>query len=161
MELRLPADVLDGMFTGRVNAMQAAIDGQARPSRGDTVKAMTLQQLQDDLGRCYRAAREERRRPRRSGRRSGSGGALPRRGGGRGRRPARASSSQVVNELYAQQLITATGGNVSVRVPGRDEIWITPSQLFKGDLRPELLVRIDLDGRPARRRRRARRRASA
>ena len=54
---------------------------------------------------------------------------------------------QTVNELYTTRLITATGGNVSARIPGADHILITPSQLFKGDLHPDVLVRIDMAGR--------------
>ena len=141
--LRLPAEVFDGMFTGRVNAMQAALDGKLSFT-GDTGKAMALQQLQGELGRCYRAAREELGDPGDLA----AAAAPPAAQGAVATDDPRVLLIQVVNELYAQQLITATGGNVSVRVPGRDELWITPSQLFKGDLRPELMVRIDLEGRP-------------
>jgi autoinducer 2 (AI-2) kinase len=145
VQLRLRAEILDGMFTGRANPMQAAMEGKLSFT-GDTAKAMTLQHLQRDLARLYRAAREAVGDP-------GDLASLP--------EPGRAAAAPApsgddvreeivatVRELYAQELITATGGNVSARIPGRDELWITPSQLFKGDLRPEILVRIDLEGRP-------------
>ncbi|HME73107.1 MAG TPA: NAD(P)-dependent oxidoreductase [Myxococcota bacterium] len=146
VQLRLKADVLDGMFTGRVNPMEKAMSGELSFT-GDAAKAMTLQHLQADLRRLYRAAREAVGDP-------GDLAAV-----GRAAVPAaekavcpadkeREELVAIVRELYAQELITATGGNVSVRIPGTDELWITPSQLFKGDLRPEILVRIDLEGQP-------------
>ena len=57
VQLRLKADVLDGMFTGRVNPMEKAMSGELSFT-GDAAKAMTLQHLQADLRRLYRAARE-------------------------------------------------------------------------------------------------------
>lgn len=144
VDLKLAADVLDGMFTGRVNPMQAAMNGRLSFT-GDAAKAMTLQQIQPALSRHYRAARDQ----------VGDPGDLAALGAPSGAAPALAGGSdairdelvQTVRELYAQELITATGGNVSARIPGTDEIWITPSQLFKGDLRPEILVRVSLDGK--------------
>jgi sugar (pentulose or hexulose) kinase/phosphoglycerate dehydrogenase-like enzyme/ribulose-5-phosphate 4-epimerase/fuculose-1-phosphate aldolase/putative sterol carrier protein len=149
VELKLPADVFDGMLTGRVNPMQAATSGRLS-FRGDTIKAMTLQQIQADLSRLYGEARNEvgdlgdlaALAPSTAAPRAAAF-APPAAG------DVRTELVEVVNELYVAQLITATGGNVSARIPGRpDEIWITPSQLFKGHLRPESLVRIDLDGQP-------------
>lgn len=142
VQLRLSADVFDGMFTNRLNPMQAAMEGRISFS-GDTAKAMSLQEFQGDLSNLYQQARE----------RIGDPGDLTALSTGPSGAPPpvthgdpRVELVQVVGELYAQQLITATGGNVSVRIPGSEQLWITPSQLFKGDLAPEVLVRIDLDG---------------
>jgi len=147
VKLKMRAEVLDGMFTGRINGMQAATSGRLSFS-GDTVKAMTLQQVQSDLSRLYKAAREAVGDP-------GDLASIPEPGKAAAAAPrvqavgpgdVRDELVEIVNELYAAQLITATGGNVSVRIPGTNEIWITPSQFFKGHLRPEMLVRLDLDG---------------
>ena len=48
--------------------------------------------------------------------------------------------------LYERQMITALGGNISGRIPGSNEFWITPSQVFKGALKPDDLVKLNLEG---------------
>jgi len=156
VELRMHAEILDGMFTGRVNPTQAAMGGRLSFS-GDTAKAMTLQNMQADLARLYNEARDEAGDP-------GDLASIPDATAAKPAASARPTIAapttaqlgsagdirdtllQTVHELYTTELITATGGNVSVRIPGTDELWITSSQMFKGDLRPEILVRLDLDG---------------
>jgi ribulose-5-phosphate 4-epimerase/fuculose-1-phosphate aldolase len=54
---------------------------------------------------------------------------------------------EIVDELYDAGLITPKGGNVSVRMPDSDEVWITPSQLYKGGLTEERLIRVNLKGK--------------
>ena len=53
---------------------------------------------------------------------------------------------RVIRVLYKREMITALGGNVSARMPGENEFWITPSQVFKGALKVEDLVKVDLEG---------------
>ncbi|MCL4560338.1 MAG: class II aldolase/adducin family protein [Chloroflexi bacterium] len=55
---------------------------------------------------------------------------------------------ETTTELYRAGLVTATGGNLSVRSVERENaIWITPSQIFKGALKPEQMTLIDMDGK--------------
>jgi autoinducer 2 (AI-2) kinase len=133
---------------------------------GDTIKAMSLQRIQKDFNRIYIEARAE----------VGDLDAVFERavdeGPGQSHTPpmgpvtAAAASGEVastariivgdirdevvrtVEEMYAHGLITSTGGNVSVRIPGKDEVWITPNSFFKGALRADMLVRVDLEGNP-------------
>jgi sugar (pentulose or hexulose) kinase/phosphoglycerate dehydrogenase-like enzyme/ribulose-5-phosphate 4-epimerase/fuculose-1-phosphate aldolase len=149
VQLRMRAALLDGMFTGTANPMEAAMEG-GLSFTGDAAKAMTLQHMQADLERLYTEARAAVGDP-------GDLDALPDpAAGGVASAPApspgandpRSAIVAIVEELYEGRVVTGTGGNVSTRVPGAEEIWITPSRLFKGDLSPEVMVRTDLGGRP-------------
>lgn len=57
LRLRARADVLDGMLTGRIPAMRAAMSGQIR-FEGETRLAMSLQTVQERLGQIYREVRQ-------------------------------------------------------------------------------------------------------
>jgi autoinducer 2 (AI-2) kinase len=155
VQLKMRADLLDGMFTGRLNPMQAAMNGELSFS-GDTAKAMTLTQIQSDMERVYQAVIAEIGEPGdlASVAQPGTAAEQPAVAPAAAPAPSAVPASdvrhqliEVVNELYAAQLITATGGNVSARSETPGEVWITPGQLFKGDLRIEILVRIGMDGR--------------
>ncbi len=53
---------------------------------------------------------------------------------------------QITNDLFSMGLLTATGGNISSLANEEGTLWITPSQMYKGGLKEEDLVRIRHDG---------------
>lgn len=52
---------------------------------------------------------------------------------------------KTIRRLFNRRLISCLGGNVSARLPGHSEFWVTPSGLFKGGLKPRDLVKVNLD----------------
>ncbi|MEM4513633.1 MAG: class II aldolase/adducin family protein [Ignisphaera sp.] len=52
----------------------------------------------------------------------------------------------VMRNLYRRNLISALSGNLSVRLPGSNYVWITPTGLHKAELKVDDLVKINLDG---------------
>ena len=57
--------------------------------------------------------------------------------------------TEIVEELYREKLITATGGNVSLRLPDGQGFLITPSMMHKGALKPESMVLMGPEGNAA------------
>ncbi len=170
VKLKMSADVLDGMFTGRINATKAATSGKLSFS-GDTGKAMAFIRIQGNMNRLYTESRKkigdpgdltkisEATVPVLTTIGTPTGGDLIPNQGQDQAAPLQApvivkmgdirdQILMVTNELYTKGLITPTGGNISARCDDNpNEVWITPSAIFKGDLRPDMLVRIDLDGK--------------
>jgi autoinducer 2 (AI-2) kinase len=168
VKLKAKAETLDAILTGRLNGNKAAMTGKLSFS-GDVRLAMGMQRIQGDMVRLYSAAREEAGGIDFSAVGVAASAAtaatvaataaapetlstvtaavMP---AGRSAGPAavtlRDEVARATEELFAAQLITATGGNISARIPGTNEAWISPSQLYKGRLSPEMMVRIDLDG---------------
>ncbi len=169
--LKMNAEVLDAVFMERIGGMKAAMSGKLAFS-GNTMKAMSLQRIQKDLNRLYRESREDIGDPgdlESFGSADGGGAPLDAAAAGTPAPPPpsaalpveapvagvprvgdeRDEMFDIVRELVERNLITSTGGNVSMRRPDHpDEVWITPSSLPKGGLHPGLFVRVGLDGEP-------------
>ncbi|MEM2942217.1 MAG: class II aldolase/adducin family protein [Candidatus Bathyarchaeia archaeon] len=54
---------------------------------------------------------------------------------------------QGMKSLHMRGLMTGVGGNASARRTDSEELWITPSGLYKPELKTSDLVKIDLEGR--------------
>ena len=160
LTLKMKAEIFDGMMTGKINAMSAAMSGKMKFS-GDTGKAMQMQRVQKDIMRLYTEARKKIGDPGSLAQLSSAPVStavptpvvsVPQTVISHAEPIVHAGDERdelvaVVKELYEKNLITATGGNLSVRVTGRaNELWITPSAMFKGSLNPAMMVRINMEG---------------
>ncbi|MFW9928385.1 MAG: class II aldolase/adducin family protein [Candidatus Thorarchaeota archaeon] len=54
---------------------------------------------------------------------------------------------QLMRDLYQDKILTDIGGNLSIRDPDEEVIWITPSGLQKNLVNPNDLIKIDYSGK--------------
>ena len=157
--IKTDATTLDGMFTGRLDGAAAFKSGKLSVS-GNMMKAMVMQKL--NYGALYSAARSEIGDP--GNLTTGTVPlAAPAAGpattsapaGGLIAMPAvihkvgdiRDTILEINNEMFHRGWITSTGGNISARSDSNpNEIWITPSGLYKGNLNADMMVKVDLEG---------------
>ena len=54
--------------------------------------------------------------------------------------------SEYSRRAFNRHLVSGTGGNLSLRVPGTDTVLVTPSGICLGDVEPEMNILVNLDG---------------
>jgi len=59
---------------------------------------------------------------------------------------SRKELSQYSKKSFQRGLISGTGGNLSVRIPGKDLVLITPSGISLDDVTPEINILVTLEG---------------
>ncbi|AJY75424.1 class II aldolase/adducin family protein [Paenibacillus beijingensis] len=52
---------------------------------------------------------------------------------------------EIGRRVYEKGFVAANDGNISVRT-GEDEIWITPTGVSKGEMTPDMLIKVNLQG---------------
>lgn len=54
--------------------------------------------------------------------------------------------SEFSRRSFNRHLVSATGGNLSLRIPGTDTVLVTPSGISLGDIEPQMNLLMHLDG---------------
>ena len=52
---------------------------------------------------------------------------------------------EIGHKMYTRGYVATNDGNITVRVAD-DALWVTPTGVSKGDLKPDMLVKTDLQG---------------
>jgi L-fuculose-phosphate aldolase len=148
VRLRADLDVINGIFTGGASPTRSLMNGKLSFS-GDLKRMSDFQKIQSDLAHLYRAAcRDAGASKSMSGYDPNSVGVYVPQNSPADELPIDPCLALVyaVRRLHQGQLVTSNGGNLSVRIPGVRQAWITPFQLYLENLSPESMVRIDFEG---------------
>jgi ribulose-5-phosphate 4-epimerase/fuculose-1-phosphate aldolase/putative sterol carrier protein len=147
VRLRADLEVLNSIFTGRTSPTRSLVNGKLSFS-GDLRRMSEFQRIQPDLAHLYRAACRDVGAAQEVGQDNDLAGVyVPNYSlNGDLSDDPRLALVQAVHKLYQGHLVTSSGGNLSVRIPGARQAWITPYQLYLENLTPDDMVRIDFDG---------------